>query len=187
MKNFFVLLKRVISIGVNESLRRIERAEKEARIESERIEKLEREARTDILTGLLNRRGLEDRLDLEKERSNRYGHPFLVVYIDMDNLKEINDSQGHEAGDAALISLAENIERSCRTIDFAARFGGDEFIIVFPETSENDAEIILERIREIQNISVGYCQYSPDVALNEVVNKAEKQMYEEKKKKKGAD
>ncbi len=158
------------------------------RMGPERIERLEKDARTDPLTSLLNRRGFEERIDTEKERSNRYGHPFVVAYIDMDNLKEINDSQGHGAGDEALISLARNIERNCRAIDFAARLGGDEFIIVFPETSESDAEIIIERIREIKNISVGYCQYSSgDAVLSEVVNRAERRMREEKKKKKGAD
>jgi GGDEF domain-containing protein len=78
----------------------------------EKIEKLKEEAKTDFLTGLLNRRGFQERIEIEKERSERYGHPFLVVYIDMDNLKKINDSKGHHAGDEALISLAENIKKN---------------------------------------------------------------------------
>ncbi len=154
------------------------------RMGPDRIEKLEKEATTDYLTGLLNRRGFEKRVEVEKERSDRYSYPFLVVYIDMDNLKEINDDEGHDAGDDAIIFLAETIKQSCRIMDFAARTGGDEFVIIFPETSESDAEKIVSRLRKKNNISVGYSQYSGKKEnLRDVMKLAEKRMYIEKKSK----
>ena len=157
------------------------------RLGPEKIERLEKDSITDPLTGLLNRRGFQEHLTIEKERSERYGHSFLIVYVDMDNLKDINDSEGHEAGDKALTSLAKKIEENCRIMDFAARSGGDEFIVVFPETTEEEAEKIVERFRKIENVSVGYCQYSSGITLEEATKKAEGRMYEEKRKKKGVD
>ncbi len=160
------------------------------KIGPDKIERLEREATTDPLTGLLNRRGFQEQLKIEKNRSNRYGHRFLVVYIDIDNLKAINDLQGHDHGDKLIISVTETIKRNCRSTDFAARVGGDEFIIIFTETGEDDAEVIVERLRfEADNVSIGYCQYYKDtISIDGVMRIAETKMREEKRRKaKGRD
>ncbi len=171
---FIKAVSTVMRIGPD----KIERLERE-------VKRLEREATTDPLTGLLNRRGFEDQLKIEKKRSDRYGHRFLAVYIDIDNLKAINDLQGHDHGDKMIISVTEMIKRNCRSTDFAARVGGDEFIIIFTETGEDEAEAIVERLRsEADNISIGYCQYHGDaIPMDGVMRIAETRMREDKKKK----
>ena len=131
----------------------------------DRILELEREARTDPLTGLLNRRGFLERLKLEIARSDRYDHQFLVVYLDLDGLKEVNDLQGHEEGDRALVSLATTIKKSCRQNDFAARLGGDEFAVVFVETRGRIDEPLKRMSMEAKNASIGYYRYSPPLLL----------------------
>ena len=92
----------------------------------EKVLRLQEESITDPLTGLLNRRGFYERLRIEKSRSDRYGHSFLLAYLDLDNLKKINDTLGHHEGDKALISLAETVKKNIRSTDFAGRLGGDE-------------------------------------------------------------
>ncbi len=149
------------------------------------IEKLIKDSVTDSLTGLLNKRGFDEFLEIEKSRSDRYGHCFSIIYIDMDNLKKINDFQGHDVGNKALISLAETIKSNCRNTDFAARVGGDEFIIVLPETDEQNAGTIIERIRnEAGNISAGCSEYCGITSADGIIRMAETRMREEKRKKK---
>ncbi len=156
------------------------------RIGSDKVLELQEESRTDPLTGLFNRRGFQERIDIEKKRSDRYGHRFLIAYIDMDNLKEINDLQGHHKGDDAIIELSEVIKRNCRSTDFAARLGGDEFVVVFSETSEGDECAIMERLEsESGNVSIGYHHYrSNGPPIEGAMRMAETMMREEKKRRK---
>lgn len=104
-------------------------------------------ARTDPLTGLENRRGLEDRLELEIERARRSGRPLAVAIGDVDHFKRVNDTEGHRAGDAALVRLAEVLAGGARRLDGVARSGGEEFTIVLPDTREHDAHLVAERLR----------------------------------------
>jgi len=106
----------------------------------------QRAAVADPLTGLLNRRGFETRLDEEIERSRRSGCPFAVVLFDCDDLKRLNDEGGHERGDAALRRVAESIRAHKRSSDLAARFGGDEFALLLSETEPEGAGDAAERI-----------------------------------------
>jgi diguanylate cyclase (GGDEF)-like protein len=113
-------------------------------------ERLEREAlwaRTDPLTGLVNARFFYERLAAESERASRYGHPFTLVYMDMDNFKEVNDTRGHPAGDALLRETAEVLRNHVRQSDLLARMGGDEFCGLFPETASGDAQPLVEKLR----------------------------------------
>jgi len=98
--------------------------------------RLETLARTDALTGLANRIALEDRLDQEIHQSNRHGRRFALVYIDLDGFKAINDAAGHAAGDQVLVDIARTLERCCRRVDLVARCGGDEFVVLLSEVSD---------------------------------------------------
>lgn len=102
---------------------------------------------TDSLTNLLNRRYLEERLAEEVERTKRTGANMSFMMIDIDDFKLYNDSNGHQAGDAALELTAQNLKSALRAADVAARYGGEEFSVLLPQTSIAEAEVIAERIR----------------------------------------
>ena len=102
---------------------------------------------TDSLTGLTNRRELERRLEEELARAVRHALPLSLVLIDVDLLKEINDSGGHREGDRALLAVAEALRGSCRSVDIPARVGGDEFAILAPTTSARDALQLAARVQ----------------------------------------
>jgi diguanylate cyclase (GGDEF)-like protein len=112
-----------------------------------RLRRSAEESRIDALTGLANRRGLEERLQEEIARAIRYGHPFSMLMIDLDDFKVVNDRFGHAAGDRALESVAAVIQESIRTIDIASRFGGEEFVVLLPETALSGAAVVAERIQ----------------------------------------
>jgi diguanylate cyclase (GGDEF)-like protein len=103
---------------------------------------------TDPLTGLLNRRYLEERLNEELNRSKRGGTPMSFIMLDVDDFKKYNDRNGHLAGDSALELTAQCLKAGLRTEDVASRFGGEEFSILLPQTSIDEAEIIAERLRQ---------------------------------------
>lgn len=102
---------------------------------------------TDALTGLLNRRYLQQRLDEELERSKRYRFPMSLLMLDVDKFKSYNDNYGHPAGDEALKIVANILKENLRGADVAARYGGEEFAILLPQTSSDEAAAIAERIR----------------------------------------
>ncbi len=109
-------------------------------------EELKRLSITDPLTGLLNRRYLEDRLEEELARSKRYGRNMCLLMVDLDGFKFYNDTYGHLAGDKILKRVAEVIMKSVRTMDVVSRYGGDEFIVILPETDVALAIKIAERL-----------------------------------------
>lgn len=102
----------------------------------------------DALTGLLNRRGLTDALATETARAERYGRPLSIILCDIDNLKAINDTKGHSAGDQTLNELADLLKNRLRKCDIAGRWGGDEFLIICPETAPESAAVLAEDLRE---------------------------------------
>jgi len=103
-------------------------------------------ATTDSLTGLLNRRAIEERLQREYEAAKRYGLPLSVLIIDVDGLKRVNDLAGHAAGDEVLRGTADAIRQTLRASDDGARWGGDEFVVVAPHTSREAARRLADRL-----------------------------------------
>jgi diguanylate cyclase (GGDEF)-like protein len=115
--------------------------------QARRVAKLESLARTDGLTGLHNFRALQTKLDEEFARAARYAEPLAVLLVDLDNLKTLNDGFGHEAGNAALRAMGEVFREELREVDFAARFGGDEFVALLPHQTAAEAVVVAERLR----------------------------------------
>lgn len=109
-------------------------------------EKLEREASLDPLTGLLNYRRLEQALTAEVKRSERYRHPLSVIMLDLDQLAQYNDRHGHTRGNRLLVAAAQIIRTNVREVDTVARYGGDEFCVICPETTREDAFVLAERL-----------------------------------------
>jgi diguanylate cyclase (GGDEF)-like protein len=107
---------------------------------------LNRQAYTDSLTGLPNRRALDERLENETLRASRYQHPFTLGMLDLNGFKHINDTYGHLAGDDALRQVVGSLRSSLRDTDFLARYGGDEFAIMMPETEIETAKAIMDRL-----------------------------------------
>jgi diguanylate cyclase (GGDEF)-like protein len=108
---------------------------------------LREQALTDHKTGLLNSRGIDQPARAEFSRALRLGHPLSVLLCDVDNLREINNSVGHLEGDAALAVVANAFRAELRAYDLCARFGGDEFLVVLPETDEEEAVVVAQRIQ----------------------------------------
>jgi len=106
-------------------------------------------SQTDPLTGLANRGHFERVLDTCYQQAVRYHRPLTVMAMDVDFFKTINDTHGHQAGDAALIALAEALKTACRRADLAGRIGGDEFCVILPETDRDAAIVVAERLRDL--------------------------------------
>jgi two-component system, cell cycle response regulator len=104
-------------------------------------------AQTDGLTGLPNFRSFHARLEEEVARAHRYGHPLACAMVDLDGLKGINDRLGHAAGNRAIMALADAVREELRDTDFAARYGGDEFVVLLPQTNEAQGAQFAERLR----------------------------------------
>ena len=134
-----------LSRGLLEAIR----AEEVVRTEMERL------MLTDSLTGLGNRRYLMERLGEETVRAHRYGHAFSAIFLDVDHFKLVNDEHGHANGDRVLAAVSRAIKETVRISDTVGRYGGEEFIVLLPETGLNDALLLAERIRNaVSSISV---------------------------------
>ncbi len=150
-------------------------------------------ARSDALTGLLNSRGLNERASVEIARSQRSGGKLVLALIDLDHLKQVNDTLGHAAGDTILSDVGDIIQRRLRRTDIAARLGGDEFAILMPDTDGAGAGVVLESIRESVaamaatrswplTTSIGVCAF-PKVPtdVDAMLREADKLMYDAKR------
>jgi diguanylate cyclase (GGDEF)-like protein len=109
---------------------------------------LQRQTREDSLTGLHNRRYLDDQLFHEFVRAQRYNRNLSVIMADLDHFKQVNDLYGHGIGDEVLKIVSQIFRDNCREVDFIARYGGEEFVLVLPETPSNGAILVCERIRQ---------------------------------------
>jgi len=155
-------------------------------------EHVRRLALTDPLTGLANYRQLVGALEQEIKRYGRTARPFAVMLLDLDELKKINDSHGHLVGSRALCRVANVLRAHCRAVDTPARYGGDEFAVVLPETSAKGAEQIATRIRErvakdeetpTISVSVGIAAFSEDgETIETLLSRADRALYEMKRR-----
>jgi len=155
--------------------------------------RLEQRSRMDGLTGLFNRRHFEERLKEEVSRHSRYGDVFSIFMLDLDNFKTYNDTYGHPAGDILLGQIGRIIKSSVRSVDQAFRYGGDEFVVVLPQTATDDAYVVAERVREqiaeemkkravAVTCSIGLASYPTDGAVaDELVDAADNALYHAKR------
>jgi diguanylate cyclase (GGDEF)-like protein len=147
------------------------------------VEVLESRALHDGLTGLWNRRYGEERLGSEIARSGRDRRPLSVLLVDLDHLKEINDRDGHAAGDRALRRVARTIAAACRRSDVPVRWAGDEFVVITPSTSLGMALKVADRIRLAVaadgtcSVSVGVAELSPAYGAAELIAAADRALY----------
>jgi len=168
-------------------LRKIQRALAEQQIQAEVFRRL---AMFDPLTGLYNRRFAEQRLRAEIARSERRGLSLIVVLVDLNDFKQINDEHGHLAGDHVLKEFAKYLNRSTRGSDLAARWGGDEFILLLLDCEVNQLSLILSRLDGLQvefqgkvlpiSFSVGWKAYEPGDQFDELIEQADRHLYEQK-------
>lgn len=145
-------------------------------------------ANTDALTGLANRRQAEEQLARELRRAERYGRVFSVLMLDIDHFKDLNDRFGHQAGDDVLVDLSRRIGSMVRASDTVARWGGEEFLLLTPETGSGDAQRLAEMIRTHVadnslggryqvTVSLGVASYRPGDTLGSLVARADAALY----------
>jgi len=135
-------------VRLSRRLKRIARISDSYQFELQDLKsKFEQASRADYLTGLSNRLDMYKRLDAERSRTARHGKPFAVIMADIDHFKEINDTFGHNLGDRVLVTIARTFSGSLRREDSCARWGGEEFLILLPETCGDDALTVAERLR----------------------------------------
>ncbi len=146
-------------------------------------------ARVDDLTGIYNRRAFQEFAEMEIARARRTGKPITIAFTDIDNFKNVNDSNGHQAGDRVLSQTADMMRSSVRAVDRVARFGGDEFVILLSETDATAAVNVIERLRhdlrrmaELNgwpiSYSIGaYTFKRPPESVDEMVSRADRLMY----------
>lgn len=156
-------------------------------------EDLFEQASRDVLTGLENRRVFEDRIGPMLESARRHGHPVTMASMDLDRFKQINDTLGHAEGDKALRKVAQLLAAMVRTSDLLVRMGGDEFVLVLPNTELNAAKVLAERLCQAVDglnignaksgrlgISIGLVQWQPEMSLESWLLKADETLYEAK-------
>lgn len=156
-------------------------------------DKLDRASRTDDLTGLANRREIRELLDAEASIYARYGHAFSVM-ADLDRFKELNDRHGHAVGDKYLIAVADCFKRNVRELDRVARWGGEEFVILLPQTRLPEAQVVAEKLRkavaqialdqgkpiDILTASFGVQSIEHAANIDDLIRQADDRLYEAK-------
>ncbi len=149
-------------------------------------------ARIDYLTGAMNARALYEIIEGEIAGLVRYGRPFTVLYLDVDNLKEVNDREGHRAGDSVLRAAVSVMKRKLRKGDAVARLGGDEFAMLLRQANEEGARLVAERLQAAfheaiarewpVSFSIGALTcLAPPVSMDEVIERVDELMYEAKR------
>ena len=155
-------------------------------------EELERLYVTDRLTGLYNRHKLDQVLEYEKNRDNRYKHNFGIILLDIDHFKNVNDKYGHQVGDIVLVEMAKILQKTIRKTDTLGRWGGEEFLIIVPETSLLELEYFAQKLRETiasynfstigkLTSSFGISVFKENTNIKELISQADNALYKAKK------
>jgi diguanylate cyclase len=177
-----------------ETRQRVQESEEKIKELENALEQVSEKVREDQLTGVLNRRGLDEAFEREATRADRSQTPLCIALLDIDNFKRLNDSLGHLAGDQALIHLTNVIKESLRPSDSVARYGGEEFVIVLPDIDLDQAELTISRLqreltkkfflyndeRVLVTFSAGVTLRSPAEEQADVIGRADKAMYQAK-------
>jgi diguanylate cyclase len=196
-----------ITIGLDEEIKKftndLEKENEEISILRKKIEVLEnelkkvkKEAKTDALTNMLNKKALNDELKKQEEFYKRFKRNYSVIFFDIDHFKNVNDTYGHDAGDIILKSVGLILNRYSRDIDIVGRFGGEEFIIIAPETEKEGAYKFADKIRQIIEktkfmykktrikitISAGVAERKETNSMEETVKLADERLYKAKNK-----
>jgi diguanylate cyclase (GGDEF)-like protein len=183
-----VVLFNVYAVSQAILIRRLRRQLAEKQGHSDLLRNL---AMVDPLTGLYNRRFAEQRLAAEVARSERKGHPLTVLTLDLNNFKKINDTYGHPAGDLVLQKFAVHLNNVIRGGDLAVRLGGDEFLVLLPECTSQQLQLVLGRLGSLQvdwhgqeipiTFSAGWKQYELGDRPEEMLARADEQLYVRKR------
>jgi len=174
--------QRLLVLTLTRSLSTLQMVYAEAEIARRHAEKFQYEAQTDLLTGVYNRRGWELAINDQEMATARTAQNAMIAIIDLDNLKEVNDSAGHAAGDALLIKAASILHQEVREDDVVARLGGDEFGVISPALSKEGAEKLAARLTHSLrqagvSSSVGYAMRLQHRSMDETVQAADQAMY----------
>jgi diguanylate cyclase (GGDEF)-like protein len=152
---------------------------------------LEKMIITDGLTKLYNHQHLYDQLDNEVKKAKRYGRALSIIMFDIDDFKKVNDSYGHQVGDTVLVKIARELRESVRDVDMVGRYGGEEFLVILPETGLENAHLLADRIRQKISalkygldskitISGGVAELREDDDVQDIVGSADKLLYRAK-------
>ena len=165
---------------------------------SKRVRKLEqdleaakKESKEDFLTKLNNRRAIDDFMDIKEAEFKRYNRNYSLIMFDLDKFKDVNDTYGHDAGDAILVAFSKILKKECRSVDVVGRFGGEEFLAILSETDTNGGVIFAEKVRKKVEksrfmykgnrinitVSSGVSEREKDISLSETLKSADEYLY----------
>ncbi len=199
---FFILFLTFVAMNalgvmVSLSLRKYRSEQMALNVQQQRMSKmLEKIAFIDDLTGLFNRRKIMEIFEREYGRVKRYDNMLAVMMLDIDHFKHVNDKYGHDAGDCVLVEFAKRVKSQIRETDFVGRFGGEEFLVVMPETDLSGAHVVAERIKQMLDeteVSLGSSRIkvtssmgismvrSSDMAKEDSLKRADESLYMAKK------
>ena len=158
------------------------------------VRSLDLASRVDGMTGLANRRDIMEKIDREATRSLRHRHPFTVLLVNIDDFKKVNDTHGYNAGDDVLVEIARVLRSCVRNEDICARWGGDEFLILLPETNVENSLPVASKVLEAMcmtefkankpgihvTVSIGVCQHNPPQTIHESISRVHQALLQAK-------
>lgn len=159
------------------------------------LQRAKEESKEDFLTKLYNKRALDEMMNIKEAEFERYGHNFAIVFFDLDYFKSVNDTYGHDAGDAVLVAFAKILKNEARTVDIVGRFGGEEFIAVLGETDVKGGVMFAQKVRnkikttrmmykdnQIKlTVSCGVSDRASNFSLQSLIKSADEHLYKAKK------